>query len=109
MKMLLGMWDRNRKLEKAFDHLPLNEADNIIIGRSTQLYQEVLEHGPDDDYWKPVNFSSRVPEANHPDLPHGWLVRPLPRLATQRLPGPACCGTKSLFTHRPLVTRRILQ
>ena len=56
MKMLLGMWDHNRKLEKAFDHLPLNEADNIVIGRSTQLYQEVLERSPDDDYWNPVDF-----------------------------------------------------
>ena len=73
MKMLLGMWDRNRKLEKAFDHLPLNEADNIVIGRSTQLYQEVLEHGPDDDYWNPVDFSSRVPELTIPIyLMGGW-------------------------------------
>ena len=73
MKMLLGMWDRNRKLEKAFDHLPLNEADNIVIGRSTQLYQEVLEHSPDDDYWNPVNFSSRVPELTIPIyLMGGW-------------------------------------
>ena len=73
MKMLLGMWDRNRKLEKAFDHLPLKEADNIVIGRSTQLYQEVLEHSPDDDYWNPVNFSSRVPELTIPIyLMGGW-------------------------------------
>ena len=73
MKMLLGMWDHNRKLEKAFDHLPLNEADNIVIGRSTQLYQEVLEHSPDGDYWNPVDFSSRVPELTIPIyLMGGW-------------------------------------
>ena len=73
MNMLLGMWDRNRKLEKAYSHLPLNEADRIIIGRSTNLYQRVLEHGPDDDYWKPVDFSSRVPEITIPiNLMGGW-------------------------------------
>jgi uncharacterized protein len=73
MKMLLGMPGRNRKREKAFDHLPLNTADNIVIGRSTQLYQEVLKHGPDDDYWNPVDFSSRVPELTIPIyLMGGW-------------------------------------
>jgi putative CocE/NonD family hydrolase len=73
MKMLLGMLDRNRKLENAFDHLPLNEADQIVIGRSTPLYQEVVKHAPDDDYWNPVNFSSRVPELTIPIyLMGGW-------------------------------------
>ena len=73
MSMLLGMWDRNRKLEKAYRHLPLNQADRIIIGRSTNLYQRVIEHGPDDDYWKPVDFSSRVPEVTIPIyLMGGW-------------------------------------
>src|SRR6266849_437744 len=60
MSMLLGMWGRNRKLKKAYRHLPLNEADSIIIGQPTKLYQNVLLHGPDDDYWKPIDFSSRV-------------------------------------------------
>jgi putative CocE/NonD family hydrolase len=73
MSVLLGMWDRNRKLEKAYMHLPLNEADRIIIGRSTKLYQHVIEHGPDDDYWKPVDFSARVGELTIPIyLMGGW-------------------------------------
>ncbi len=73
MNMLLGMWGRNRRLKKAYRHLPLNEADRIIIGRSTRLYQHVLEHGPDDDYWKPVDFSLRVGEVTIPIyLMGGW-------------------------------------
>ncbi len=73
MNMLLGMWGRNRRLKKAYRHLPLNEADRIIIGRSTRLYQHVLEHGPDDDYWKPVDFSLHVGEVTIPIyLMGGW-------------------------------------
>jgi uncharacterized protein len=73
MNMLLGMWGRNRKLEQAYRHLPLNEADRIIIGRSTPLYQNVLLHGPDDDYWKPIDFSNRLGEVTIPIyLMGGW-------------------------------------
>ena len=73
MNMLLGMWGRIRKLEKAYRHLPLNEADRIIIGQPTKLYQNVLLYGPDDDYWKPVDFSARVGEVTIPIyLMGGW-------------------------------------
>src|SRR5436305_12593430 len=73
MNMLLGMFGRSRRLEKAYRHLPLNEADRIIIGRSTPLYQNVLLHGPDDDYWKPIDFSARVGEVTIPIyLMGGW-------------------------------------
>ena len=73
MNMFLGMLGRNRRLEEAFMHLPLNEADRIVIGRSTQLYQNVISHGPDDDYWKPVDYSARVREVAIPIyLMGGW-------------------------------------
>src|SRR5215471_3643725 len=73
MNMLLGMWGRNRKLEKAYKHLPLSEADRIIIGQPTPLFQNVLLHGPDDDYWKPVDFSARIGEVTIPIyLMGGW-------------------------------------
>ncbi len=73
MNMLLGMWERTRRLEKAYRHLPLGDADRITIGQPTQLYQNVLLHGPDDDYWKPVNYSARVGEVTIPIyLMGGW-------------------------------------
>jgi putative CocE/NonD family hydrolase len=73
MNMLLGMWGRSRRLEKAYKHLPLSEADSIIIGQPTPLFQNVLLHGPDDDYWKPVDFSARVGEVTIPIyLMGGW-------------------------------------
>ncbi len=73
MNMLLGIWERTRRLEKAYKHLPLGEADRITIGQPTTLYQNVLLHGPDDDYWKPVNYSARVGEVTIPIyLMGGW-------------------------------------
>jgi len=69
----LDTWRRNRRLEKAYQHLPLNEADRIIIGQTTKFYQIVLWHGLDDDYWKPVDFSARVGEVTIPIyLMGGW-------------------------------------
>ena len=73
INMYFDMWERNRRLEKAYQHLPLNQADRIIIGQTTKFYQTVLSHGPDDDYWKPVDFSSRVGEVTIPIyLMGGW-------------------------------------
>jgi putative CocE/NonD family hydrolase len=73
MNMLLGMFGRSRRLEKAYRHLPLGEADRIIIGHPTKLFQNLLLHGPDDDYWKPIDFSARVGEVTIPIyLMGGW-------------------------------------
>jgi uncharacterized protein len=73
MNMLLELLSRNRKLEKAYRHLPLNQADRIIIGRPTYLYQNVLSHGPDDEYWKPIDYSACVGEVTIPTyLMGGW-------------------------------------
>ncbi len=118
MNMLLGMWGRSRRLEKAYKHLPLNEADRIINGRSTKLYQSVLEHGPDDDYWKPVDFSARVNEVTIPiylmggwyDLFLDWQLKDYQALrAAGRNPylliGPWVHGD---FSSGPIMTRETL-
>jgi len=118
MNALLGMWDRNRKLEKAYRHLPLNQADQIINGRSTKLYQSVLEHGPDDDYWKPADFSARVGELTIPiylmggwyDLFLDWQLKDYQALrAAGRNPylliGPWVHGE---FSSGPIMTRETL-
>jgi putative CocE/NonD family hydrolase len=73
MNMLLRMLKRARRLEKAYRHLPLNEADRITLGQPTTLYQNLMLHGPDDDYWKPANLSARVGEVTIPTyLMGGW-------------------------------------
>jgi putative CocE/NonD family hydrolase len=64
---------RNRRLERAYRHLPLGEADRLVVGQASQPFQEHIAHGPEDDYWKAVDFSARLGEVNAPAyLMSGW-------------------------------------
>lgn len=61
------------KLVRAYGHLPLGEADQIVIQQPSRHFQSCLQHGPDDDYWHPVDFSARIAEVNAPVyLMSGW-------------------------------------
>lgn len=61
------------KLERAFGHLPLGKADQAVINRPSQPFQENVVHGPEDDYWQPIDFSSRIAEVKAPlYLMGGW-------------------------------------
>jgi putative CocE/NonD family hydrolase len=66
LRSLLLAGQRNRKLEQAYAYLPLNEADRIVVHRPSEPFQEHIMHGPEDDYWKPVDYSERLPEVNAP-------------------------------------------
>ncbi|HLI08812.1 MAG TPA: CocE/NonD family hydrolase [Ktedonobacteraceae bacterium] len=69
---LAQLWQAGR-LERAFRHLPPGEADQVVIHQPSQHYQNALLHGPEDDYWKPVDFSHRIAEVNTPVyLMGGW-------------------------------------
>lgn len=57
---------RNRTLERAYSHLPLGEADRLVSHQSSRTFQEQMQHGPDDDYWKPIDFTSRLGEVEAP-------------------------------------------
>ena len=73
LRSLLTAGQRNRKLERAYMHLPLGEADRLVVGRPSQPFQDQLLHGPDDDYWQSVDFSARLTEVNTPAyLMAGW-------------------------------------
>jgi putative CocE/NonD family hydrolase len=70
---ILAQSRRAGKLERAFGHLPLGEADRVVINRPSEHFQSSMLHGPDDDYWKPIDFSSRVAEVQAPVyLMGGW-------------------------------------
>lgn len=70
---ILAQGRRASKLERAFGHLPLGEADRMVINRPSEHFQACLLHGPDDDYWKPIDFSSRVADVQAPAyLMGGW-------------------------------------
>ncbi|MGE5333387.1 MAG: CocE/NonD family hydrolase, partial [Nitrososphaerota archaeon] len=69
----LGVWARNRRLEQAYLHLPLSEADRVVIQRPSRPFQSAITHAPDDAYWNPVDFSARVGEVSTPIcLQAGW-------------------------------------
>jgi uncharacterized protein len=64
---------RARKLERAYGHLPLGEADQFAVHQASQPFQDQLLHGPEDDYWKPVDYRARLEEVNAPAyLMGGW-------------------------------------
>jgi uncharacterized protein len=73
LSSILLSGQRNRKLERAYGHLPLGEADRLGVGQPSQPFQEQLLYGPEDDYWKPVDFSARLEEVKAPAyLMGGW-------------------------------------
>ena len=64
---------RERRLERAYNHLPLGEADRLVVHQPSRHFQEQLLHGPEDDYWKPVDYRARREEVNAPAyLIGGW-------------------------------------
>lgn len=70
----LSMWGRSRRLEQAYLHLPLKDADRVVIHRPSHVFQNALAHAPEDEYWKPVDYSARVGEITIPIcLQAGWF------------------------------------
>ncbi len=69
----LSQGRRQRKLDQAYNHLPLREADLVAVGKPSRSYQDVLAHGPEDDYWQPVDYSQSVPNVDVPvGMVGGW-------------------------------------
>jgi putative CocE/NonD family hydrolase len=73
LRSLWGQRKRQRRLDQAYNHLPLKEADRVAIDQPSQAFQSVITHGPDDEYWKPVDYSASVAEVTTPIyLQAGW-------------------------------------
>ncbi len=73
LRNMLADNQRQRRLEHAYLHVPLEEADRIAIRRPSRHYQTTLAHGQHDDYWKPVDFSATVGDVSIPIyLQGGW-------------------------------------
>lgn len=61
------------RLDRAFNHLPLKEADIQLVGKPTSIFQEAIKYGPDDPYWQPVDLSDTVKDVTAPvNLLGGW-------------------------------------
>jgi putative CocE/NonD family hydrolase len=115
---LLRQRQRERQLEKGYAHLPLGEADRAAIQQPSSHFQEAIIYRPDDDYWKPIDFSARVGEVTTPlylqagwyDLFLNWQLQDYQRLrAAGRQPylliGPWFHGE---FSALPVTTRESL-
>ena len=63
-----------RLLQRGFQHLPLSEADQLILGKHLPFYQEWMQHpSQDDPYWEKLDYKptlSKVTAAAH--LFTGW-------------------------------------
>ncbi len=70
---ILRVGQFNRNLERAYGHLPLGDADQLVVHQSSQSFQELLVHGPEVAYWKPIDWSQRLAEVKAPVyLMAGW-------------------------------------
>ncbi len=71
LSMLTGR--QQRKLKPALAHLPLNESDQIGIGKTVPFFQSFLEHVPGDDWWQPADHSAHVADVTAPaNFVTGW-------------------------------------
>lgn len=72
-RSMLGEAKRQSLLDKAYNYLPLKEADQVVVGKSSRTFQDTLNYAPEDDYWKAVNYSHTVSEVAAPvSMTSGW-------------------------------------
>jgi putative CocE/NonD family hydrolase len=70
---LLSRGPRQKRLDQAYNHVPLREADQVVVGKPSQSYQDVLAHGADDEYWRPVDYGESLHDVQVPvGMVSGW-------------------------------------
>ncbi|HEY1352720.1 MAG TPA: CocE/NonD family hydrolase [Ktedonobacteraceae bacterium] len=76
MKLLTSLLKgarRERALAHAYRHLPLGEADRLVVGQPSHSFQDQILHAPEDDYWLPVDSSAQLAALQAPAyLMGGW-------------------------------------
>ncbi len=73
LRSILTQGKTARRLAQAYQHVPLGEADQATIDQPSRSFQENILHGPEDDYWELVDYSSRIAEITAPIyLMGGW-------------------------------------
>lgn len=68
------MLNGERRLEAAFDHLPLVETDTQVVDQQATFYRDWLRHPPRDrEYWGPQDYSDTVADVTVPaHFVAGW-------------------------------------
>jgi putative CocE/NonD family hydrolase len=79
--IMAGMFGSARKLEAAYRHLPLAEADQVATGKPVKFWREWMEHDqPGDEWWAQSDFSGTVSEVTAPNhMGGGWYDIFLPQ------------------------------
>jgi len=78
----LGVWERlqrinsgviqDRFLREAFMHLPMQTADELVIGKIDPLYREMSSADPTHPVWQQVDLRATVPAAPPAAFVSGW-------------------------------------
>ena len=76
------IWQVERKVTPAFEHLPLTDVDQAALAKSIEFYHKWLEHtDPDDALWREALETTRVDDVDAPvHLIGGWydfFLRPM--------------------------------
>lgn len=74
LRQAFGRRKHEKEMREAAMHLPLQEADRVVTGGTVKYYQDWLEHnGPNDEWWKPVDFSGNAGSISAPvNMVGGW-------------------------------------
>ena len=67
-------WGQDHYLREAFDHLPLNELDQVVTGHPIDFFPDWLAHSSrDDPHWEALDFRGGIARVNMPvHLISGW-------------------------------------
>ena len=80
--ILRAMVNAGRRMKAATSHLPLYEADEIVVGKPMKFWRDWLQHTePCDEWWAVEDYSHGVADVTAPNhLVSGWYDFLLPQL-----------------------------
>jgi putative CocE/NonD family hydrolase len=75
ISLIMRMLGQEKKLKPAFEHLPLGDADTILLNKKVHFWQDWLNNSkPPYEWWNPADFSTTVPQVQVPiNMVGGWF------------------------------------
>lgn len=79
--LLQRLFPSDKKLNQAYNHLPLEEADKIAVNNEMSYWQGWMDHErPNDEWWADCDFTQQVSKVNAPNyMVGGWYDIFLPQ------------------------------
>jgi uncharacterized protein len=74
LQFLWALVNAKRRMKAATSHLPLYEADEMVVGEPVKCWRDWLQHTePGDEWWEVEDYSQRVADVTAPNhLVSGW-------------------------------------